>query len=414
MAKIRAFRGFRPKNELVDKIACRPYDVLTSREAYEEAAGNPSFYHVIKSEIDFPPDADPYATEIYKKAKETLYDFIDKGILIQDPKPCMYIYAQTMHERIQYGLVACASVSDYRQNIIRKHELTRPDKEVDRKTHIRVTGFNTEPVFFAYPDHSGIDSIVDHTVRSVPVYDFLAIDNIRHQLWTIDDPETIGKIVTIFDTEIPYTYIADGHHRTAAAAGVGEERMMANPHHRGDEEYNYFLAVHFPASQLSILDYNRVVKDLNGWESEAFLKQLEKTFILLPQEKNPYKPQKLHEFSLYLDGLWYAMEARENICNDSDPIGCLDVTILFNHVLEPLLNIKDLRSSHRIDFVGGIRGLEGLMQRVDSGEMAAAFALSPVSMDQLIRIADTNNIMPPKVTWFEPKLRSGLVLHRID
>lgn len=415
MAIIRAFKGYRPKKELAAEIVSRPYDVLSSEEASAEAAGNPiSFYHVIKSEIDFPSGTDHYGREIYDKAKENLERFISEKIFIQDTKPCLYIYAQTMWGRTQYGLVACASVADYLGNVIRKHELTRVEKEEDRKTHIRVTNFNSEPVFFAYPDHDEIDRLVGRYTEERPEYDFTTGDGIHHQLWIINDQHTITRIESIFRTEIPNTYIADGHHRTAAAAHIGEERKLNNPEHKGDEEYNFFLAVHFPASQLSIIDYNRLVKDLNGNTPAGFLKKLEDIFMIIPKESKEYKPSKLHEFSMYLGGTWYAMEAKPGTYNDNDPIGCLDVTLLSDHVLNHLLGIKDLRNSQRIDFVGGIRGLSELKKRVDSGEMAAAFALYPVTMDQLIRIADTGNIMPPKTTWFEPKLRSGLVIHSLE
>ncbi len=415
MAIIKAFKGFRPRRDIAEKMACRPYDVLSSVEAQVESEGNPySFYHVIKSEIDLPPETDHYAPVVYEQAKKTLNRFIDEGILIQDESACLYIYAQTMSGRTQYGLVACAAVSDYLGNVIKKHELTRHEKEIDRKTHIQVTNFNTEPVFFAYPDHEGIDRIVNNIVSRSPEYDFVAVDGIRHQLWTVSDTETIDSMVRIFGQEIPNTYIADGHHRTAAAAHVGEEKRKANLLHKGNEEYNFFLAVHFPSSQLSILDYNRVVKDLNGNDAGQFLRKLEDVFDIVQHGEEAYKPQRLHEFSLYLEGQWYSLTAQECHYNDNDPIGCLDVTILTRNVFEPLLNIHDLRSSHRVDFVGGIRGLKALKLRVDSGEMAAAFALYPVSMNQLMKIADTNNIMPPKVTWFEPKLRSGLVIHKLD
>lgn len=415
MAIIKAFRGYRPKKELADKIACRPYDVLSSEEAAAEAKGNPhSFYHVIKSEIDFPAETDHYAPAIYEKAKQNLLGLIDKGIFIQDKSPCFYIYAQTMWGRTQYGLVACASVADYLNNVIRKHELTRTEKEIDRKTHIKVTNFNSEPVFFAYPDHEEINRLVEHIIQGKSEYDFTTADGIHHQLWIISDSHTVGRIESIFKNEVPYTYIADGHHRTAAAAHVGEERKLNNPGHKGDEEYNFFLAVHFPASQLSIIDYNRVVTDLDGKTPETFLQSLEESFMVIPKGPHEYKPSRAHEFSMYLGGNWYALEAKNGTYNDNDPIGCLDVTVLSEHLLEPLLGIKDLRNSKRIDFVGGIRGLGELKKRVDSGEMAVAFALYPVTMDQLIRIADTGNIMPPKTTWFEPKLRSGLVVHCLE
>ena len=415
MAIIKAFKGFRPKKELAAKIACRPYDVLSSEEALTEATGNPySFYHVIKSEIDLPANTDHYAAEVYEKAWLNLQKFIDDKVFIQDNIACLYIYAQTMWGRTQYGLVACASVSDYLNNVIRKHELTRVEKEEDRKTHIRITNFNSEPVFFAYPDHEEINRLINKYIQEKSEYDFKTIDGIHHQLWVIDDQHTIKRIETIFKKEIPFTYIADGHHRTAAAAHIGEERKQTNPLHKGSEEYNYFLAVHFPASQLSIFDYNRVVTDLNGNTPAEFLLKLEETFMIIPKGRHEYKPSRPHEFSMYMGGNWYALEAKTGTYNDNDPIGCLDVTLLSDHVLDHILGIKDLRKSSRIDFVGGIRGLAELKRRVDNGEMAIAFALYPVTMDQLIRIADTGNIMPPKTTWFEPKLRSGLVVHSLD
>jgi uncharacterized protein (DUF1015 family) len=415
MAIIKAFRGFRPVKELAKSMASRPYDVLSSEEACAEAGSNKySFYHVIKSEIDFPQDVDHYSPAIYHKAKTTLDSWITAGILKQDPTSCLYVYAQTFLRKTQYGLVACASVSDYLSNVIRKHELTRMEKEIDRKTHIRVTNFNCEPVFFAYRDHAEIDAIVKNTVSKAPENDFTADDGIRHQFWIIDDAVTIGRIETIFRDEISYTYVADGHHRTAAAAHVGEERKNANHSHNGTEEYNFFLAVHFPASQLTIIDYNRLIKDLNGLTSEEFLKKLSLSFDVSPKRKKEYKPARLHEFSLYLNGAWYALSAKPGTFNDDDPIDSLDATVLSKYVLDPLLNIKDLRQSRRIDFVGGIRGLGELKKRVDSGEMAAAFAMYPVTMKQLMNIADSGNIMPPKTTWFEPKLRSGLMLHCLE
>jgi uncharacterized protein (DUF1015 family) len=415
MATVKAFRGFRPQGDLVAKIASRPYDVLSSEEALAEAMGNPySFYHIIKAEIDLPPETDHYSPAVYEKARTNLQHFIDNKIYIQDKVPCLYIYAQTMWGRTQYGLVASASVADYTGNIIRKHELTRVEKEEDRKTHIRTTNFNCEPVFFAYPDHEEINRLINIYIEEKPEYDFKTGDGIHHQLWVISDQHTIRRIESIFKNEIPFTYIADGHHRTAAAAHVGEERKLSNPHHKGTEEYNYFLAVHFPSSQLSIFDYNRVVTDLNNNTPEEFLLRLEDTFMLIPKGNHEYRPSHAHEFSMYLNGKWYALEAKAGTYNDNDPIDCLDVTLLSHHVLDIVLGIKDLRNSKRIDFVGGIRGLGELRRRVDNGEMAVAFAMYPVTMDQLIRIADTGNIMPPKTTWFEPKLRSGLILHCLD
>jgi uncharacterized protein (DUF1015 family) len=415
MAIIKAFRGFRPQKELVARIASRPYDVLSSEEAFAEASGNPySFYHIIKSEIDLPTETDHYSPAVYEKARTNLQQFIDRKIYFQDAQPCLYIYAQTMWGRTQYGLVACASVSDYSGNVIRKHELTRVEKEEDRKTHIRFTNFNSEPVFFAYPDHEEINRLISNYIEEKSEYDFKTDDGIHHQLWLIHDPHTIKRIESIFRNEIPFTYIADGHHRTAAAAHIGEEKKLGNPSHKGTEEYNYFLAVHFPASQLSIFDYNRVVTDLNNHSTKEFLKKLEEIFMIIPKGNHEYRPSRPHEFSMYMNGKWYALEAKTGTYNDNDPIGCLDVTLLSEHVLGHILEIRDLRNSKRIDFVGGIRGLNELKRRVDSGEMAVSFALYPVSMDQLIRIADTGNIMPPKTTWFEPKLRSGLVLHCLE
>jgi uncharacterized protein (DUF1015 family) len=369
---------------------------------------------VIKSEIDFPIDADHYAPAIYEKARTTLENWIGDNVMMQDPDPCIYIYAQTMWGRTQYGIMACASVQDYLSNVIRKHELTRIEKEIDRKTHIRVTNFNCEPVFFAFRDHPEIDKIIDATIAGEPEYDFKSTDGIRHQLWVINHQDTVRKIETIFRDEIPFTYVADGHHRTAAAAHVGEERRHANPSHTGNEEYNFFMAVHFPASQLTIIDYNRLVTDLNGLTTDEFIQQLSGSFDVSLKGSNEYKPSQLHEFSLYIDGKWYALMAKPGTYNDQDPIDSLDVTVLSKYILDPVLDIKDLRQSRRIDFVGGIRGLGELKKRVDSGEMAAAFALFPVSMVQLMNIADSGNIMPPKTTWFEPKLRSGLVLHCLD
>jgi uncharacterized protein (DUF1015 family) len=412
---IKPFRGFRPKKELVQSIACRPYDVLNSDEAREEAKNNPhSFLHVTKSEIDLGRDIDVHSDLVYQKAKSNLEKLIHDGIFVQDAVPCYYIYAQTFRKRTQYGIVGCASVEDYLNEVIRKHELTRPDKEEDRKNHIRITNFNAEPVFFAFPDNSELDSIISRTISDKPVYDFRAADDVIHQLWGFDEQNLVSRIGNIFGSQVPYTYVADGHHRTAAAAHVGEERKKSNPSHLGDEEYNFFLAVHFQASQLTIIDYNRVVKDLNGNDEDGFVRKLENSFEVKKMGPDEYKPGKLHEFSMYLQGNWYCLTARKNTYDDDDPIDCLDVTILSSHVLDPILGITDLRKSTRIDFVGGIRGLGELKKRVDSGEMAAAFALYPVSMEQLIKIADTGNIMPPKTTWFEPKLRSGLVLHCLE
>jgi uncharacterized protein (DUF1015 family) len=415
MAVIHAFRGYRPGKERVNQVASRPYDVLNSEEAREEVKGNPwSFLHVVKPEVDLPEGTDLHSDAVYNKGKENLQKLIADGYFIQDGSDRLYVYGQTMFGKTQYGIVGCASVDDYLNDVIKKHELTRPDKEEDRMNHIRVTNFNAEPVFFAYPDHPELDRIVEQVVSEQAEYDFTTGDGVGHHFWVISDKKVIERIEEIFNNQVPFTYVADGHHRTAAAALVGQERRRNNPHHRGDEEYNYFLAVHFPASQLTIIDYNRVVKDLNGMSSVEFLEELKKGFMLEERGVEIVKPGKLHTFSMYLDGKWYALTARPGTYNDSDPIGCLDVTVLSEQVLGPLLNITDLRKSRRIDFVGGIRGLEELKRRVDSGEMIAAFALFPVTMKQLMDIADNGMIMPPKTTWFEPKLRSGLVIHSLD
>jgi uncharacterized protein (DUF1015 family) len=415
MAIVKPFRGYRPTEDLVHRIASRPYDVLNSGEARMEANGNPySFLHVVKPEIDLPEDTDHYADIVYQTGKRNLHQLIEKGIFVQDEYPMYYIYAQNLWGKTQYGLVGCASVDDYLNNKIRKHELTRPDKEEDRKNHIRITNFNAEPVFFAYPDNRSIDSIVQKNILKKPQFDFEASDGVRHTFWIIDNQDHIQTIERTFRDEIPFTYVADGHHRTAAAAHVGEERKQKNPEHSGNEEYNFFLAVHFPASQLTIIDYNRLVKDLNGYSAEDFIQKIAQSFRVTRKGNRPYKPEKLHQFSMYIDSNWYALDANRDTYNDQDPIACLDVTLLSQTILSPVLDIKDLRKSNRIDFVGGIRGLQELQKRVDSGEMAVAFALYPVSMEQLINIADTGNIMPPKTTWFEPKLRSGLVVHELE
>jgi uncharacterized protein (DUF1015 family) len=415
MAKLHAFKGFRPGKDKVNEVASRPYDVLNSQEAREEVKGNPwSFLHVVKPEVDLPEGTSLYSSEVYNKGRENLQKLIAEGYFVQDDSDLLYVYGQTMFGKTQYGIVGCAAVDDYLNDVIKKHELTRPDKEEDRMNHIRVTNFNAEPVFFAYPDHSGLDTIVERVVEGQPEYDFTTSDGVGHHFWLISAPEDIQNIVDIFEREIECTYVADGHHRTAAAALVGQERRKNNPDHRGEEEYNYFLAVHFPASQLTIIDYNRVVKDLNGLSPEEFLSELEDGFIIESKGKDICKPASLHNFGMYLEGNWYSLTARPGTYKDEDPIGCLDVTVLSEQVLGPLLNITDLRKSKRIDFVGGIRGLEELSRRVDSGEMAVAFALYPVSMKQLMDIADNGMIMPPKTTWFEPKLRSGLVIHSLE
>jgi uncharacterized protein (DUF1015 family) len=415
MAKLHAFKGFRPGREQVGQVASRPYDVLNSSEARVEVEGNPwSFLHVVKPEVDLPEGISLYSDEVYQKGKENLDRLIREGYYVQDERDLLYVYGQTMEGKTQYGIVACASVDDYLNDVIKKHELTRPDKEEDRMNHIRVTGFNAEPVFFAYPDHEGLDAIVALVVAGDPVYDFTTPDGVGHHFWVMQEQDHVDQVIDIFDREVPFTYVADGHHRTAAAALVGQERRQNNPDHKGDEEYNFFLAVHFPASQLTIIDYNRVVKDLNGYTPEEFLKELETGFVVSGKGRDIYKPDKLHQISMYLEGEWYCLDAKPGTYDDTDPIGCLDVTVLSEQVLGPLLNITDLRKSKRIDFVGGIRGLQELSDRVDSGEMAAAFALYPVSMEQLMDIADSGMIMPPKTTWFEPKLRSGLVIHSLE
>ena len=412
MAIIKPFKGFRPLKKHVDQVASRPYDVLNSEEAREEVKGNPhSFLHVVKPEVDLPPDVDLHSDIVYNKAKESMKKLIAEGMFVQDKEECFYIYAQTMWGKTQYGIVGCAAVEDYMNNVIRKHELTRPDKEEDRMNHIRVSNVNAEPVFFAYPDHKKLKSITSAVVSGKPEYDFKTNDGVGHQLWVIQDKAVISEIEEIFKNDIPFTYVADGHHRTAAAALVGNERKKNNPNHTGKEEYNYFLAVHFPAGELTIMDYNRLVKDLNGLTADEFISKLGKSFSIEEKGKEIYKPARLHNFSMYSNGTWYSLTAKPGTFNDNDPIECLDVNVLSETVLTPILNITDLRKSNRIDFVGGIRGLGELKKRVDSGEMKAAFALYPVSMKQLMDIADTGNIMPPKTTWFEPKLRSGLVVH---
>lgn len=414
MAKIKPFKGLRPPRELVEEVASRPYDVLNPEEARAEAAGNEkSLYHIIKPEINFAPGTDEHDPKVYEKAVEQFNLFQEKGWLVQDKTEKYYVYAQTMNGRTQYGLVVCANVDDYLNGVIKKHELTRRDKEEDRMKHVRINNANIEPVFLAYPDNAELDAIVAETVKGEPEYDFTAPDGFGHHFWLINDPATIQRITELF-AAIPYLYIADGHHRTAAAALVGAEKARQNPHHRGDEEYNYFLAVCFPASQLHIIDYNRVVKDLNGLSDEEFLARLAENFTVEKKGLEIYHPCALHNFSLYLGGEWYSLTAKAGTYNDNDPIGVLDVTISSNLILRDILGINDLRSDKRIDFVGGIRGLEELKRRVDSGEMKVALALYPVSMKQLMDIADSGNIMPPKTTWFEPKLRSGLVIHKLS
>lgn len=415
MAILKPFKGLRPPQDIAASVASRPYDVLNSKEARHEAAGNDySLLHIIKPEIDLSEDIDEHDEKVYNKAHENLDKFIKKGWLIQDEAPYLYIYAQTMNNKTQYGIVGCAAVEDYMNGIIKKHELTRKDKEEDRMKHVRITNANMEPVFFTYPAVAEIDSIIESFVKNnKPEYDFTADDGFGHHFWVIRDSGTIQQLIALFE-KIPYTYVADGHHRTAAAALVGNEKRKNNPNHTGDEEYNFFLAVHFPSNQLTIIDYNRVVKDLNGLSKVEFFGKLGEVFKIEDMGTEIYKPNTLHNFSMYIDGRWYSLTAQPGTYNDNDPIGVLDVTVLSDLVLDKILGITDLRTSNRIDFVGGIRGLGELKRRVDNGEMAVAFALYPVSLDQLINIADTGNIMPPKTTWFEPKLRSGIVVHSLE
>ena len=414
MAIVKPFKGIRPPRELVEQVESRPYDVLNSEEARQEAGDNEkSLYHIIKPEIDFPVGTSEYDPRVYEKAAENFQKFQERGWLVQDEKEHYYIYAQEMNGKTQYGLVVGAYVNDYMTGVIKKHELTRRDKEEDRMKHVRVNNANIEPVFFAYPDNAVLDALIMKYAQTEPVYDFIApIDGFGHKFWIISDDEDI-KTVTEEFRKMPSLYIADGHHRSAAAALVGAEKQQQNPSHRGDEEYNYFMAVCFQASQLTILDYNRVIRDLNGLSSEEFLAALARNFVVEKKGSEIYKPARLHEFSLYLDGEWYSLQAKEGTYDNSDPIGVLDVDISSRLILDEILNIKDLRSSDRIDFVGGLRGLGELKRRVDSGEMRTALALYPVSMQQIMDIADSGKIMPPKATWFEPKLRSGLVIHKL-
>ena len=415
MAVIKPFKGIRPPKALVEKVQSRPYDVLNSDEARAEAEGNEmSLYHIIRPEIDFPVGTDEHDPRVYDKAAENFARFQEQGWLVQDEKEQYYVYAQTMNGKTQYGLVVCAYVDDYLNGVIKKHELTRADKEEDRMKHVRVNNANIEPVFFAYPDNALLDALVARYTAQAPEYDYVAQgDGFRHQLWIIDDEADMAAITAEF-AKMPALYIADGHHRSAAAALVGAEKARQNPNHVGNEEYNYFMAVCFPAGQLTIIDYNRVVKDLNGLTPEQLLAKLSENFIVEPKGTEIYKPCALHNFSLYVDGQWYSLTAKEGTYDDGDPIGVLDVTISSNLILHDILGLGDLRKDKRIDFVGGIRGLGELKRRVDSGEMKMALALYPVSMKQLMDIADTGNIMPPKTTWFEPKLRSGLVIHKLS
>ena len=415
MAILKPFKGLRPPVEIIEKVASRPYDVLNTEEARKEATGNPqSLLRITKAEIDLPVGTDEHSQEVYDKVVENFQLFQDKSWLVQDAEEKYYVYAQTMDGRTQYGIMGCAHIDDYFNNNIKKHELTRKDKEEDRMIHVRITNANVEPVFFSYPAHTEIDKIVSEAIKNKAIYDFTADDGFGHHFWVIDDKATINRISEIFKNEIPYLYVADGHHRTAAAALVGQEKRKNNPNHTGEEEYNYFMTVIFPDNQLKIIDYNRVVKNLNGLSKDEFMAKLETDFAVEKMGTDIYKPSQLHEFSMYIDNNWYKLTAKTGTYNDADPIGVLDVTILSNLVLDKILGIKDLRTSKDIDFVGGIRGLGELERRVDNGEMVAAFALYPVSMKQLIDIADTDNIMPPKTTWFEPKLRSGLAIHVLE
>ena len=421
MAIVKPFKGIRPPKDLVEKVESRPYDVLDSEEARAEAGDNEmSLYHIIKPEIDFPVGTSEYDPRVYEQAAANFQKFQDNGWLVQDEKEQYYIYAQTSHlpanggmEKTQYGLVVGAYSGDYQTGVIKKHELTRRDKEEDRMKHVRVNNANIEPVFFAFPDNEVLDKLIKKYAATEPEYDFIApIDGFGHKLWIVSDDEDI-KVITEEFAKMPALYIADGHHRSAAAALVGTEKAQNNPNHKGDEEYNYFMAVAFQASQLTVLDYNRVVKDLNGNTSEQFLEKLAVNFDVEKKGAEEYRPAKPHEFSLYLDGEWYALNAKPGTFDDSDPIGVLDVDISSRLILQDILELGDLRSSQRIDFVGGLRGLGELKRRVDSGEMRAALALYPVSMQQIMDIADSGNIMPPKATWFEPKLRSGLIIHKL-
>ena len=413
MAIIKPFKGIRPQKKYISQIASKPYDVLNEKEARKECEGNPlSFYHVIKPEIDFPDDHDHYSADVYEKGAANFNKMFNDGIFFQDPEEYYYIYAQTMNGRRQYGIVACASIDDYFNDVIKKHELTRPDKEEDRKNHIRYSNLNNEPVFFAYPANSELDQLTNTIIKDIPEYDFITEDGIGHTFWISRSSEINKKITTAFG-KLSATYVADGHHRTAAAALVGSELREKNPNHSGKEEYNYFLAVHFPDDQLTIMDYNRVVKDLNGLTSEEFLNKLNESFVVEMKGNKPFKPENLHHFGMYFEKNWYSLISKEGTYNDNDPIGVLDVTILSKKILEPILNIKDLRTDKRIEFVGGLRGLGELEKRVNSNEMRVAFALYPVTMKQLIDIANSGKIMPPKTTWFEPKLRSGIIVHSL-
>ncbi|WP_296092089.1 DUF1015 domain-containing protein [Alloprevotella tannerae] len=415
MPRVKPFRGVRPPQALVEEVESRPYDVLDSDEARVEAGNNEkSLYHIIKPEINFPEGTSEYDPRVYESGADQFKKFQQEGWLVQDNEENYYLYAQTMNGKTQYGIVLCCHVDDYMNNVIKKHELTRRDKEEDRMKHVRNTNANIEPVFLAYKSSQPLIDLIDRIAKETPVYDFVApIDHFRHQFWVIADPKDKEVITTEFD-KMDALYIADGHHRSAAAALVGAERAKQNPNNTGNEEYNFYMAVCFPAEQLTILDYNRVVKDLNGLTKDEFLKALGKNFIVEDMGTENYRPKKLHEFSAYLEGHWYRLEAKEGTFNPNDPIGVLDVDISSRLILDEILGITDLRGDKRIDFVGGLRGLEELKRRVDNGEMKFALALYPVTMEQIMNIADSGKIMPPKATWFEPKLRSGLVIHKLD
>jgi len=414
MVTVKPFKGLRPPRDIADKVACLPYDVMNSAEAAQMAEGKEcSLLHITRAEIDCAAGTDIHSETVYNKAVKNFTKAQEQGWLVEDESPCFYVYAQTMDGRTQYGIVGAAACADYKNGIIKKHELTRPDKEEDRMVLTRYLKANIEPVFFSYKAVAEIDAIVNEVIKTEPEYDFVAEDGFGHTLWVISDEAKVKEIETLFATKVEASYVADGHHRTAAAARIGDEFAGKNPNHNGTEDYNYFMAVHFPDNQLKIIDYNRVVKDLNGLSKEEFLSKIAEEMTVECVGEEIYKPSKLHEFGMYLDGQWYKLNAKEGTYNDNDPIGILDVTILSNNVLDKILGIEDLRRSTRIDFVGGIRGLGELKKRVDSGEMAVAFAMYPVSMKQLTDIADSGNIMPPKTTWFEPKLRSGLVIKRV-
>jgi uncharacterized protein (DUF1015 family) len=413
MATLRPFKAYRPKPEYAAEVAAKPYDVLNSQEAREEVKGHPlSFLHIGKPEVDLDPTVDIHDAIVYEKGRDNLQKLISDGVLVEDAQPCLYLYAQTMGDHTQYGLVGCAAVEEYWDDTIKKHEYTRKDKEEDRCNHVRVTNAHTGPIFLTYPDHADVDTIVDGVRAQPPVTDHVAPDGIRHQTWVISDDATLTRLTEIF-TQIPNLYVADGHHRSAAAGIVGRERAQANSDHRGDEEYNFFLAVYFPAGQLRIMDYNRVVKDLNGLSTDEFFARLGEQFTVTPA------PEKVHpagkgRYGLYMDGSWYEVKANDALTSNPDPVLSLDVAILQNHVLNPLLGIEDPRTDKRIDFVGGIRGLGELERRVNSGEMKLAFSLHPTSIEELMSIADAGQVMPPKSTWFEPKLSDGLFVHFLD